>query len=583
MKPSLVDSSELYSEFYFSSRPPRIIYNEQANERTTTMAGDADAVNERLAGLVNLLQVVGIDGVDSNAASKTAQGGGGGGGGGGGENQILDLIRKLQQAQADSPEILEALQSPELRALATLAAAQQHVQQQQQQQPAASSSKKSIDDVMDDDDDNYPKIGPGYSDDISVVSDMTTPTVMTKQNVADEEYYAEVNGGPGALPPAHIGMTGVPANKNAQQPARPTNIFAGGAVGPGGHHHGHQAGMVRGGVNKPNHLAGGPKTKNRVGQVKPRNAIAAHTAKPHPGGAAAQRRLNYQQAMQKLQSAPSSSQAAAAGGGGNGSGGAATAASRGQTMNAAAAAHHTHQEASSDSFVSPKKPKSFMTPTSPTPSQNPMEFPSLVGDTPGSLGSGDSSSKKKKSKSKSLLSRKSKKDKSLAAQEESDFDFEGTDPIRAPPTPTGSIDGGLGGGGGGRGKKKVSAGSNRTTSTTANSSSNSAGDVDWTRGGGGWPAFDNSAGGTSGSSSDFFGDSGDNFFPTDAFGSNDEDNVFQSPSTKSKPKVSSSSRKGHGSSSGSHEGRRKTSKSKKDGDSKKDKEKKKKRRGELAM
>eukprot|EP00529_Nitzschia_sp_RCC80_P000035 CAMPEP_0113506208 /NCGR_PEP_ID=MMETSP0014_2-20120614/35777_1 /TAXON_ID=2857 /ORGANISM="Nitzschia sp." /LENGTH=553 /DNA_ID=CAMNT_0000401671 /DNA_START=284 /DNA_END=1945 /DNA_ORIENTATION=- /assembly_acc=CAM_ASM_000159 len=553
------------------------------------MAGDADAVNERLAGLVNLLQVVGIDGVDSNAASKTQQQQGGGGGGGG-ENQILDLIRKLQQAQADSPEILAALQSPELRALATLAAAQQHVQQNQQPNSnAGGGGKKSIDDVMDDDDDNYPKIGPGYSDDISVVSDMTTPTVMTKQNVADEEQYAEVNGGPGALPPAHIGMTGVPANKNAQQPARPTNIFAGGAVGPGGHH-GHQPGMMRGGVNKPNHLAGGPKTKNRVGQGKPRNAIAAHTAKPHPGGAAAQRRLNYQQAMQKLQTTPSSSQAAG--------GAPATAASRGPTTNSAAAAHAyqeppsaapmasavggTPEKSYMDNF-SPKRPKSFMTPTSPTPSQNPMEFPSLVGDTPGSLGSGDSSSKKKKSKSKSLLSRKSKKDKSLAAQEESDFDFEGTDPIRAPPTPTES-DGGLGGGGGGgggRGKKKVSAGSNRTTSTTANSSNNSAGDVDWARGGGGWPAFDNSGGGTSGSSGELFGDTGDNFFPTDAFG-NDDDNVFQSPSTKSKSKVGSS-RKGHGSSSGSHEGRRKTSKSKKDGDSKKDKDKKKKRRSELAM
>ena len=53
------------------------------------------------------------------------------------------------------------------------------------------------DDVMDDDD-NYPKIGPGYSDDISVVSDMTTPTVMTRQQVAEEEHYKEVNGGPGA-------------------------------------------------------------------------------------------------------------------------------------------------------------------------------------------------------------------------------------------------------------------------------------------------------------------------------------------------------------------------------------------------
>jgi hypothetical protein len=407
---------------------------------------------------------------------------------------------------------------------------------------------------------------------------MTTPTVMTKQHVADEEYYHEVNGGPGSLPPAHIGM-GVPANKNAQQPARPTNIFAG---APG---HGHPP--ARGG--KPNHLAGGGKTKNLVGQVRPataRNSIAKS------GGAAAQRRLNYQQAMQKLQT----SSADGIGGSAVASVGA-TASSRGPTTSsdahghgdssgaAAATSHGGGPEKSYMDNFSPKRPKEFFTPTSPTPSQNPMEFPSLVGQTPGSVGSGDST-KKKKAKSKSLLSRKGKKDKSLAAQEESDFDFEGTDPIRAPPTPTGSL-------GGGGGKKKVSAGSNRTATTTASST-----DVDWgVTEPNGWPSFDN--GNKSGGSSDFgFGDS-DDFFPTDAFSSSNNDNGFQSaPSSSSQqPPPTSWSRKpqkaphddDHRPTSASSSSRKvsKVKKEKKDGDPKRDKDKsekrKKSRRASLSM
>ena len=96
------------------------------------MTVDVDAVNERLNGLVNLLHVVGLDGVDPDALVKEqkrlsdaknsdsapsaarAQPSS--------DDQILEIIKKLQQAQADSPEILAALKSPELRALASLAA-----------------------------------------------------------------------------------------------------------------------------------------------------------------------------------------------------------------------------------------------------------------------------------------------------------------------------------------------------------------------------------------------------------------------------------------------------------------------------
>src|SRR5688500_15292530 len=125
------------------------------------MTEDVDAVNERLNGLVTLLSVVGIDGVD---VSQLAQKKNDQDARGGVDMQILEIIRKLQQAQADSPEILAPLKSPELRALATLAAQRQ----QGISRPATEPVKKappSLDDVMDDDDDNYPKIGPGYSDD----------------------------------------------------------------------------------------------------------------------------------------------------------------------------------------------------------------------------------------------------------------------------------------------------------------------------------------------------------------------------------------------------------------------------------
>ncbi|KAG7364881.1 hypothetical protein IV203_038084 [Nitzschia inconspicua] len=318
--------------------------------------GDVDAINERLNGLVNLLQVVGIDGINTNTLMEEQRRNGASSRGGSAapqsssDVQILELIKKLQLAQADSPEILAALQSPELRALASLAAQKQRAAEPKKASPA-------LDDVMDDDD-NYPKIGPGYSDDVSVMSDMTTPTVMTRQQVPDEEHYREVNGGPGALPPLHA-LSGGPA-----QPARPAMgmipMQRYGAAGAAG---------------------GGGKTKNMVGAVR---AGQAHRAIPKSGGAAAQRRLNYQMAMTKLQSG-----------------------------------------AADPAPASPRKTqKEVFAPSSPTPSQQtPMEFPSMA------EGSGGKNPKKGKEK----LFKKTKKT-ALAAQEISDLDFEGTEPIRTPAT-----------------------------------------------------------------------------------------------------------------------------------------------------
>ena len=269
--------------------------------------GDSDGTNDRLNGLVNLLQVVGIDGVDSDVlveaqkraskpktkssnnskssstsrknntssdtttrtAPSTATN----------DAQILEIVKKLQQAQADSPEIQEALKSPELLALASLVA--QNQSSSSEQNTNKSSLATSLDDI-DDEDDNYPKIGPGYSDDISVVSDMTTPTVMTRQRVADEEHYREMKGGQqNAIPSMrHTGSGGQksksPSVRRKSRITRPSS-----AIG----------------------TTGGGKTKNMVSQVRPTATVRRANAIPTKmaGGAAAQRRLNYQMAMNKLE------------------------------------------------------------------------------------------------------------------------------------------------------------------------------------------------------------------------------------------------------------------------------------------
>lgn len=218
------------------------------------MPNGADDVAEKLNGIVSLLKIVGIDGVDPNALvaeqqrlKKDGSSEGTGTTAGSTDSQILELIKKLQQAQADSPEILQALKSPELLALASLAA--------QAGKASAPAPAPTLDDVMDDDDDNYPKIGPGYSDEISVVSEMSTPTVMTRQNVDEEEYYSEVTGAP---LPMSIGGKPLPS--------------AGGA--------------------------GRGKSRNLLASV---SASANRGALAKGGGAAAQRRAQYESTMAKLQ------------------------------------------------------------------------------------------------------------------------------------------------------------------------------------------------------------------------------------------------------------------------------------------
>jgi hypothetical protein len=411
------------------------------------MTVDVDAVNEKLNGLVNLLHVVGIDGVDPDAlveeqrrlsaakkgssAPQTSQSS---------DAQILEIIKKLQQAQADSPEILAALKSPELRALASLAAQKQGAKPEPVKKAAPT-----LDEVMDEDD-SYPKIGPGYSDDISVVSDLTTPTIMPGQHIADEEHYKDINGGAGNLPPMHIGM-------GPAQPSRPPGQISGPPIGGGSHH--------------------APKTKNLVGQVRPgatRRAIAK------TGGAAAQRRLNYQQAMAKLQSNEYGSPVAG------------------------------KQEKNYMEHFSPKKTQTAFFSTSPTPSKLPSELPSLA----------DQGKKGRSTRNKAAVSSKKGKKTALASQEVSDFELD-SDPNEPKHEPPASA------------TTSVESGSKKKSKDKSSSKG-----LDWGGGGGGggggdtsaWPAFDDAGG------KDTFNVDNDGFFSNDVFGSGSD--PFGAPASASK-------------------------------------------------
>lgn len=132
---------------------------------------DVDSVNERLNGLVSLLKAVGVDGNPKQSLD---------------DDQISSIIQKLQLAQAEAPQIIAALE----------AQAKSKHKRAPEPEPEQEDS--------DDDDANYPMVGPGCSDDISVVSDLTTPTVVSSLHVPEEEHYRE------SLPPMLI----APKRKN---------------------------------------------------------------------------------------------------------------------------------------------------------------------------------------------------------------------------------------------------------------------------------------------------------------------------------------------------------------------------------
>jgi hypothetical protein len=121
---------------------------------------DAD-VNAKLNSIVTLLKAVGVDG---GMGGKTLD-----------DDQIQAIIRKLQNAQAEAPQIIAALEAHANR----------------QPEPPQPQYEEEDDEEEDDDDANYPMVGPGCSDDVSIMSDLTTPTVVSSLNVPDEEHYKD--------------------------------------------------------------------------------------------------------------------------------------------------------------------------------------------------------------------------------------------------------------------------------------------------------------------------------------------------------------------------------------------------------
>lgn len=191
------------------------------------MATDADKIN----GLVSLLKAVGIDDGSGNPAGKKLD-----------EAQIQNIIRKLQGAQAEAPQIIAALEAHAKNKKAP--------SRQPQPPPPPEDGDYELDEEEDDDEANYPMVGPGCSDDISVVSDLTTPTVVSSLHVPEEEQYKETT------PPMIVGSMLV-------APTKRKNL-----------------------VNAPRGM--------------PRKTAAS-------GGAAAQRRKHYNATMEKLGDKKSSS------------------------------------------------------------------------------------------------------------------------------------------------------------------------------------------------------------------------------------------------------------------------------------
>ena len=124
---------------------------------------------------------------------------------------------------AASPEIVEALNSPEILALAARTAAEKKVKEEQQPPPPPTMPLQPAPQPA------YPMVGYGVSDEDSVLSEMTTPTVMTRQTVEEDEFYPEVDGGglssSGRVNgPRRIGLrVGVSTNEERSLPPPPPN------------------------------------------------------------------------------------------------------------------------------------------------------------------------------------------------------------------------------------------------------------------------------------------------------------------------------------------------------------------------
>lgn len=248
------------------------------------MSVDVDAVNERLNGLVTLLKAVGVDSETARNASNNKNGAAADMVRQLNDEQIEAIIKKLQQAQTEAPQIIAALEAhAEARSLTGDAADKKHQSKYEEEVVEEVIEEQTEVEEEDDDDDfdedaNYPMVGHGVSDDISVVSDLTTPTVVNHSSVPEEEHYRDT------LPPMIIGGVGEPSmvilapkRKNLVSQVRPPPV---GMLG---------AGAARG--------------RNVIPSGPPMH-IGPPVVAPTAGGAAAARRKMYLDTMAKLQENP---------------------------------------------------------------------------------------------------------------------------------------------------------------------------------------------------------------------------------------------------------------------------------------
>jgi len=130
------------------------------------------------------------------------------------DDQIEALIEKLAEVQAHAPQIIAALEAQQEsrsrgskskgskgdrkgssdRGERTQPPKQRSPQGPQQVQENVEEEEDDEDYDDFDEDAEYPMVGDGYSDELSVVSDMTTPTVVSGMEINDEEYYRDMPG-----------------------------------------------------------------------------------------------------------------------------------------------------------------------------------------------------------------------------------------------------------------------------------------------------------------------------------------------------------------------------------------------------
>ncbi|EEC44085.1 predicted protein [Phaeodactylum tricornutum CCAP 1055/1] len=224
------------------------------------MSVDVNAVKERLNGLVTLLKAVGVDDLNTGDVQRVSKGLRKNGGLGLpdarqlNDEQIELIIRKLQMAQQEAPQIIAALEAhAEARSLNGSDSRPRPHQQQRQQYEDDEDDDDEIDE-----DANYPMVGSGCSDDVSIMSDLTTPTVVNDRHVPEEEHYRDT------LPPMIVGG---------------------------------------GGDRAPPMMIAPTKRKNLVNSVRPGMSRGARPGllAPPSRGAAAARQKRYQDTMHKLQ------------------------------------------------------------------------------------------------------------------------------------------------------------------------------------------------------------------------------------------------------------------------------------------